>query len=90
MAQAGCGERGPRSPGGSGLQAALLGLNVTVIQGTGDGAPALCRHVEVDLAVPHSADLFHGQQEVSKATSLPLARQVRQAAAPVVAAQAGV
>jgi len=63
------------------LRAALVGLKVTVIQGTGDEATALCRHVEVELAAHHSPDLFHGQHEVSKATSLSLARQVRQAAA---------
>ena len=72
------------------LRAALVGLKVTVIQGTGDEATALCRHVEVELAAHHSPDLFHGQHEVSKATSLSLARQVRQAAATVVAAQASV
>ena len=70
------------------LRAALVGLNVTVIQGTGDEATALCRPVEVEWAAHRSPDLFHGQYEVSKATSLSLARQVRQAAATVVAAQA--
>ncbi len=72
------------------LRAALVGLKVTVIPGTSDEATALCRHVEGDLAAHHSPDLFHGQQEVSKATRLSLARQVRQAAATVVAAQADV
>ena len=69
------------------LKAALVGLNVAVIQGTSDEATALIRHVEVDLGAHHSPDLFHGQHEVSKATSLHLARQVRQTAATVVAAQ---
>jgi hypothetical protein len=69
------------------LQAALVGLNVAVIQGTSDEAAALHRHVEVDLGAHHSPDLFHGQHEVSKATSLHLARQVRQSAATVAAAQ---
>ncbi len=69
------------------LQVALLGLSVDVIQGTSDEASALRRHVEVDLEAHHSPDLFHGQHEVSKATSLHLARQVRQAAARVAAAQ---
>ncbi len=69
------------------LQAALVGLNVAVIQGTSDEAGALHRHVEVDLGAHHSPDLFHGQYEVSKATSLHLARQVRQAAAAVETAQ---
>ena len=70
------------------LQAALVGLNVEVIQGTSDEATALRRHVEVDLDAHHSPDLFHGQHEVSKATGLHLARQVRQAAATAASAQA--
>ncbi|MER2543532.1 MAG: hypothetical protein ABTS16_08800, partial [Candidatus Accumulibacter phosphatis] len=61
------------------LQAALVGLNVAVIQGTSDEATALHRQVEMDLDAHHSPDLFHGQHEVSKATSLHLARQIRQA-----------
>ncbi len=65
----------------------MVGLNVAVIQGTSDEATALHRHVEVDLGAHHSPDLFHGQHEVSKATSLHLARQVRQSAATVAAAQ---
>ena len=69
------------------LQAALAGLNVEVIQGTSDEATALRRPVEVDLQAHHSPDLFHGQQEVSKATARHLARPVRQAAATVAAAQ---
>lgn len=70
------------------LQAALIGLNVAVVQGASDEATALRRHVEQDYAAHHSPDLFHGQQEVSKATALHLARQVRQASATVAAAQA--
>ncbi len=69
------------------LRDALAGLNVTVMQGTSDEATALRRHIETDFAAHHSPDLFHGQQEVSKGTSLHLARQVKQAGANVVAAQ---
>jgi hypothetical protein len=69
------------------LQAALVGLKVAVIQGTSDETTAFCRHVEVELGAHHSPDIFHGQHEVSKATSLLLARQVRQSAATVAAAQ---
>ena len=72
----------------AGVGAALDGLNVTVIQGTSDEATALRRHIETDFAAHHSPDLFHGQQEVSKGTSLHLARQVKQAGAAVAAAQA--
>jgi hypothetical protein len=69
------------------LDTAMDGLPVTVIQGTSDEAKALRHHVEKDLGAPHASDLFHGQYEVSKGTSLHLARQVRQATAAVAAAQ---
>ncbi len=70
------------------LQGACTGLAVEVIQSTADEAKALRRHAETDLGAHHSPDLFHGQHEVSKATSLALARDVCQAEAGVVAAQA--
>ena len=70
------------------LDAALAGLALEVIQGTSDEAKALHRHVETDLDAHHSPDLFHGQHEVSKATSLHLARQVRQTTKTVAAARA--
>jgi hypothetical protein len=70
------------------LETALDGLPVTVIQGTSDEAKALRHHQAQDLGAQHAADLFHGQHEVSKATSLHLARQVKQAAAVVAAATA--
>lgn len=47
-----------------------------MIQSTADEAKALRRHAETELGSHHSPDLFHGQHEVSKATSLPLARDV--------------
>jgi hypothetical protein len=68
------------------LNTALDGWPVTVIQGTSDEAKALRHHQERDLGAQHAADLFHGQHEVSKGTSLHLARQVKQAAAAVAAA----
>jgi hypothetical protein len=70
------------------LEGACTGLAVEVIQSTADEAGALRRHAETDLGAHHSPDLFHGQREVSKATALALARDVRQAEARVVAAQA--
>lgn len=70
------------------LKRACHGLAVEVIQSTADEAKALRQHAEADLAAHHSPDLFHGQQEVSKATRLALARDVRQAEACVAAAQA--
>jgi hypothetical protein len=70
------------------LDGACTGLAVEVIQSTADEAQALRRHAETDLGAHHSPDLFHGQHAVSKATALALARDVRQAEARVVAAQA--
>ena len=67
------------------LATAVDGLPVTVIQGTSDEATALRRHVAKDLGAQHASDLFHGQHEVSKGTSLHLARQVKQATAAVAA-----
>jgi hypothetical protein len=70
------------------LQTAVAGLAVEVIQGTSDEAKALRRHHETDYQAHHSPDLFHAQREVSKAMSLHLARQVKQAARWMSAAQA--
>jgi len=54
---------------------ALEGLPVTVIQSTSDEGVALLKHA-ADLEAHHSPDLFHPQQDISRATSLPLQRQV--------------
>ena len=70
------------------LDGACAGLAVEVIQSTADEAQALRRHAETDLGAHHSPDLFHGQHEVSKATALALARDVRHAEARLAAAQA--
>ncbi len=70
------------------LREGCTGLAVEVIQSTADEAKALRRHAETDLGAHHSPDLFHGQHEVSKATSLALARDLRRAEAGVAAAQA--
>ena len=69
------------------LTAALEGLAVEVIQGTSDEAKGLLSHVQSALGAHHSPDLFHVQHEVVKATSLPLARQVKQAEVAVAQAQ---
>ncbi len=69
------------------LEGACTGLAVEVIQSTADEAKALRRHAETDLRAHHSPDLFHGQHEVSNATSLALARDLRRAEAGVAAAQ---
>lgn len=61
------------------LNESLLDLPVTVIQATSDEGSGLCRHIEQELGVHHSPDLFHVQHAVSQATSAPLAAQVRKA-----------
>jgi hypothetical protein len=61
------------------LEAALQGVAVAVVQGTSDEAKGLLCQVQKDLGGHPSPDLFHVQHEVSKATSLSLARQTRQA-----------
>lgn len=69
------------------LTAALEGLAVEVLQGTSDEGKGLVSHVQSALGAHHSPDLFHVQHEVVKATSLPLARQVKQAEAAVAHAR---
>jgi len=69
------------------LTAALEGRAVEVIQGTSDEAKGLLSHVQSALGAHHSPDRFHVQHEVVKATSLPLARQVKQAEVAVAQAQ---
>jgi hypothetical protein len=70
------------------LEAAMVGLNVTVIQGTSDEAKGVVAHIERDLGAHHVPDLFHLQHEVAKGTGLALARCVRQAQTHEVAAEA--
>ena len=65
---------------------ALAGLNCKVIQATSDEAPGLLASVAHYLGAHHSPDLCHGQYELSKAVSAPLA--VKQRAATKAVAQA--
>jgi hypothetical protein len=68
------------------LEHALVGLNVTVAQGTSDEAKGLLAHVQRDLGAHHSPDLLHLQHEVAKGTGRSLARVVEHAKAQEVAA----
>lgn len=61
------------------LEQALTGLPVEVIQVTSDQAKGLIACARDGLAAQHTPDLFHGQRELSRATSLPLAGQVEAA-----------
>jgi hypothetical protein len=65
----------------------LKGLPVTVIQSTSDEGSALRKHSQESLGAHHSPDLFHPQQDISRATSLPLQRQSE--AADQMVGQAG-
>ena len=59
---------------------ALAGLNCKVIQAASDEAPGLLAYVAHHLGAHHSPDLFHVQQELSKAVSAPMATKQRAAA----------
>jgi hypothetical protein len=61
------------------MKAALGGLAVRVIQSTSDEGKGLLGHVRTGLGAHHSPDIFHVQQELSRATSVGLAAQVRHA-----------
>ena len=61
------------------LGAKLASLRITVRQVVSDQAKAIIHYAEVDLGAHHSPDLFHVQQDTSRAVSLPLASQSRQA-----------
>jgi len=59
------------------LDERLVSLPITVCQVVSDEAKALIAHTQVHLGVHHSPDLFHVQQETTKATSAALARQTQ-------------
>jgi hypothetical protein len=61
------------------LTQATTGLPIHIIQSTSDEGKGLLSHVKEGLGVHHSPDLFHVQHELNRATSAPLAAQVRQA-----------
>lgn len=61
------------------LDERLVSLPVTVCQVVSDEAKALIAHTQVHLGAHHSPDLFHVQQETTKATSAVLARQTQRA-----------
>ena len=61
------------------LKEGLQGLPVRVIQSTSDEGKGLLAHVRDGLGAHHSPDLFHGQQELTRATSVALSARVRHA-----------
>lgn len=68
------------------MDAVLTPLKCKVIQSTSDEAPGLLAYVAHHLGVHHSPDLFHVQQELSKAVAAPMA--VKQRAAHKAVAKA--
>ena len=66
---------------------ALAQFNCRVIQSTSDEAPGLLAYVEHYLEAHHSPDLFHGQHELVKAVSGPMATKERAAYKAVSEAQ---
>jgi hypothetical protein len=69
------------------VKQAVDGLPVEIIQSTGDEAQGILAHVREGLGAHHSPDLFHGQRELHKATSLPLQARVSQASQQVEQAE---
>jgi hypothetical protein len=69
------------------MEQALSGLNCQVIPSTSDEAPGLLAYVAHDLGAHHSPDLFHGQHELVKAVSGPMATKQRAAAKAATEAQ---
>lgn len=59
------------------LGAKLAPLAITVCQVVSDQAKAIIHYAEAHLGAHHSPDLFHVQQDTSRAVSLPLASQSR-------------
>lgn len=63
------------------MREGLTDLPVTVVQSTSDEGKGLLKYVEDELGTHHSPDLFHVQQELTRATSAPLNAQLRHAKA---------
>lgn len=61
------------------MQQALEGMPVEVIQCTGDQAKALVAHARQTMSAHYSPDVFHVQQDASRATSCRLAQQTKDA-----------
>jgi hypothetical protein len=59
------------------MSQATKGLPLRIIQSTSDEGKGLLLHAKEGLGAHHSPDLFHVQQELSRATSAPLGAQVR-------------
>jgi hypothetical protein len=72
------------------MDQAMKGLNCNIIQSTSDEAPALIAYAESVLGAQHSPDLFHVQQEMTRAVSAPISAKLRSANRIVEEAKEGV
>ena len=61
------------------MKEALHDLPVSIIQSTSDEGSGLVKYVEKELGAHHSSDLFHGQQELTRAISAPFRAKVKHA-----------
>ncbi len=59
------------------LDEALQGLSVKVLQSTSDEARGIVNHVEQHLGAHHSPDIFHVQQDITRATGAAMGAKVR-------------
>ena len=57
---------------------ALEGLNVEILSSTSDEGTGILAHVKKELKVEHAPDIFHIQQDLSRATAGPLKVQERE------------
>jgi len=55
------------------MDEATKGLSVVIVQSTSNEGKGIVHHVEKDLGVHHSPDVFHVENEIVKGTSTPLA-----------------
>jgi len=61
------------------MSEAVAGKPIEIVQSTSDEGRGITSHVKNGLGVHHAPDVFHVQQEVSRATSGSLAGKIRQA-----------
>jgi hypothetical protein len=61
------------------IKKALTDLPVEIVQSTSDEGTGLLKHVEQTLKAHHSPDLFHVQQDLTRATSAPINAKIKQA-----------
>ena len=60
------------------LNNGLKGLNVEILSSTSDEGTGILAHVKKELKVEHAPDIFHVQQDLSRATAGPLKAQERE------------